>query len=229
MTNVNSAPGPLPGILPVFPLTGVLVFPGMLLPLHIFETRYRNMVEDALAADAVFGMIQPVVPRQDNRPLPGSENEIPELYNVGCAGYIEKWERLSDGRYVLELRGMNRFRSREELPSVRGYRRVRADYRAFADSSTGENWRCSRTALMEALKAYSQNHALLFQEDQVESLSDFELVNVLGMSLPFHPAEKQALLEASSLHDRETVLLDLLRLGSGTSQSQKASSTRTVH
>src|SRR5688572_24110488 len=128
MANINSAPKSLPETLPVFPLTGAIVFPGMVLPLHVFEPRYRNMVEDALAADAVFGMIQPVVPRQDNRPLPGDENENPDIYKVGCAGFIERWQKLSDGRFVLELRGVNRFRSETELPPDRGYRRVKAVY-----------------------------------------------------------------------------------------------------
>src|SRR2546428_9670864 len=90
MANVNSVPKSLPEILPVFPLTGVLVFPGMILPLHIFEPRYRNLAEDVLSAEGVFGMIQPVVPREDNRPLPGMEKETPELYGVGSAGYIKR-------------------------------------------------------------------------------------------------------------------------------------------
>ncbi len=219
----------LPEILPVFPLTGVLLLPEMVLPLHIFEPRYRNMVEDALKGGAVFGMVQPLVPRQDNRPLPGSEKESPELYRVGCAGYIEKWERLPDGRYVLELRGTRRFRSAGELPLLRGYRRVKADYGAFADSQADDGWRCDRARLMKALEGYVRNRGLLLQERPVEQLSDLELVNVLSMSLPFHPAEKQALLEAPSLKDRESVLLDLLCLGSGNLDPEKGPPVRTVH
>jgi uncharacterized protein len=110
----------LPEILPVFPLTGVLLLPGTTLPLHIFEPRYRNMVEDVLEGDKIFGMIQPVVPRQDNRPLPGAETETPELYKIGCAGYIESWEKFSDGRFFVQLKGLNRFRYEEELPHNRG-------------------------------------------------------------------------------------------------------------
>ena len=229
MANVNSAPKSLPEILPVFPLTGALVFPGMILPLHIFEPRYRNMVEDALNADAVFGMVQPVVPRHDNRPLPGAEKETAELYSVGCAGYIERWERLSDGRYVLELRGMNRFRSQSELPLNRGYRRVKASYSEFADFPTDREWRCNRAHLVKTLEEYAKAHGLGLQLGQVERLSDIELVNTLCMSLPFHPTEKQALLEARSLQDRETVLLNLLRLGSGSLDPEQVPPPRTVH
>ena len=99
---------PVPEILPIFPLTGVLVLPGTVLPLHIFEPRYRNMVEDVIETDKVFGMIQPFVPQPDNQPRPGAEKESPELYKIGCAGYIEKCEKSADGRFFIQLKGVNR-------------------------------------------------------------------------------------------------------------------------
>ena len=215
-----TAPTPftsLPEILPVFPLTGVLLLPGTFLPLHVFEPRYRNLVEDALKAEGVFGMIQPIVPRQDNRPQPGAEKETPELYSVGCAGHIKSYEKLPDGRYMIQLKGLNRFRSEGDLPLLRGYRRVKASYREFPDSSVGQDWRCDRVAVLQALQEYGRANGLELKSDQVERFADIEFVNLLGVSLPFHPAEKQALLEASSLRDREAVLLNLLRLGSGPS------------
>jgi Lon protease-like protein len=229
MANVNNPPQSLPAVLPVFPLTGVLVFPGMVLPLHVFEPRYRNMIDDALQADNVFGMIQPIVPRQDNRPLPGAENEAPELYGVGCAGYIERWEKFPDGRYALELRGMTRFRSQGELPLHRGYRRVKASYDGFVDSPIPKDWRCNRPLLMKALEAYAANHGFVLQLDQVEQISDMELIHSVGMSLPFHPSEQQALLEAASLDDRQAVLINLLRLGSGDVNPEQGPPSRTVH
>jgi hypothetical protein len=174
-------------------------------------------------------MIQPVVPRQDNRPLPGADNENPELYAVGCAGYVERWQKLSDGRYVLELRGVNRFRSEAELAANRGYRRVKASYGGFADSRIDPSWRCRREDLIESLEAYSSAHSLGLQLGQVEKYSDIELVNILGMSLPFHPTEKQALLEAPSLKDRESVLFDLMRLGAGNLDPEEPAPPRTVH
>ena len=229
MANVRSAPKLLPEVLPVFPLTGVLVFPGMILPLQVFEPRYRNMVEDALDADGVFGMIQPLVPRQDNRPLPGAGKETPELYGIGCAGYVETWEKLPDGRYILELRGMSRFRSEQELPLYRGYRRVKASYRDFADFSINSDWHCNRDRLMETLQEYARDHGMVLQAERVERVSDIELINILGMSLPLHPAEKQALLEAPSLQDQEGVLLNLLRFGSSSSDPEQPFPPRTVH
>src|SRR3989338_167740 len=212
-----TAPTPftsLPEILPVFPLTGVLLLPGTFLPLHVFEPRYRNLVEDALKAEGVFGMIQPIVPRQDNRPQPGAEKETPELYSVGCASHIESSEKLPDGRYMIQLKGLNRFRSEGDLPLLRGYRRVKASYREFPDSSVGQDWRCDRVAVLQALQEYGRANGLELKSDQVERFADIEFVNLLGVSLPFHPAEKQALLVASSLRDRETGTLNQMRIGS---------------
>ena len=131
---------PLPEILPVFPLTGVMLLPGTVLPLHIFEPRYRAMVEDALEGQKIFGMIQPLAPQNDNRgPQPDAENSAPDLYKVGCAGYIEKWEKLPDGRFFVQLKGVNRFRFNEEIALQRGYRRVKAMYGEFSDAGTGAN------------------------------------------------------------------------------------------
>ncbi len=219
----------LPEILPVFPLTGMLLLPGTILPLHIFEPRYRNLVEDALQGEAVFGMIQPFVPQHDNRPLPGAEKDSPELYRVGCAGHIERWEKLPDDRYVIQLRGVNRFRFEQEMPLLRGYRRVKANYSAFPDFSAEQGWRCDRDNVIEALARYATVHGFELEVDQVRRLADVELINLLGVALPFHPAEKQALLEAPSLKDRETVLLDLLHLGAGPDTSGSDIPSRTIN
>lgn len=210
---------PLPEILPVFPLTGVLLLPGTVLPLHVFEPRYRNMVEDALDNMRVFGMIQPFVPQQDNRPAPGAETEKPTLYKIGCAGHIERWERLPDGRFFLQLRGVNRFSFSEELPLLRGYRRIRARYEKFPDATLHEGWQCERQAIVQALASYGQAHGMDVKIEQADRFTDLELVNLLGVSLPFHPAEKQALLEALTLKERESVLIDLLRLDTGPDDS----------
>jgi Lon protease-like protein len=219
----------LPGILPVFPLTGVLLLPGTVLPLHIFEPRYRNMVDDALGAERVFGMIQPVVPQLDNRPAPGFENQTPELYRVGCAGYIEKWEKFPDGRFFIQLKGVNRFRVEEELVMRRGYRRVRASYGEFSDATLPPGWRCQRQAVLRALEDYGKAHGMQVKPEHADRFSDVELINLLGVSLPFHPAEKQALLEAPTLKERENVLINLLRLGTGPEDPSSDIPPRTVN
>ena len=219
----------LPEQLPVFPLTGVLLLPGTVLPLHIFEPRYRNMIEDALDANRIFGMIQPFTPQKDNRPQPGADKEVPDLYKVGCAGYIDMCEKLPDGRFFIQLKGVNRFRVEQELPVKRGYRSVKAIYQDFPDAILGEGWECQRQAVLDALGEYGRAHGMEVKPEQADRFSDIELVNLLGVSLPFHPAEKQALLEAPTLKDREKMLVNLLRLGAGPADPDPDTTPRTLN
>ncbi len=229
--NESTGPVPpaLPEVLPVFPLTGVLLLPGTALPLQVFEPRYRNLLEDVLAAERVFGMIQPFVPRQDNRPLPGAEPDAPELYGAGCAGYVEHSEQAPDGRYLIRLRGRQRFRVLKELPLQRGYRRVRADYGAFPqDADPPGDFRCERERLTAALLAYAKNRGMKIETERLASLSDLDLIDSAATGLPFHPSEKQALLEAPTLAERASVLLGLLELG-GQPPSEGAEGTGPVN
>jgi Lon protease-like protein len=207
-----------------------MMLPGTILPLHIFEARYRAMVEDALAGDRIFGMIQPFAPQDDNRgPQPGASSEAPDLYKVGCAGYIEKFEKFPDGRFFVQLKGVNRFRFDQELELHRGYRRVKALYREFPDAKLSEGWTCQREAVLQALEVFGKAHGMEVKPKQAEKFSDLELVNLLGVSLPFHPAEKQALLEAPTLADREHMLIDLLRLNAGPSGTDPDSTPHTLN
>ena len=176
----------LPDVLPVFPLTGVMLLPGTVLPLHIFEPRYRNMVEDALDGDKVFGMIQPFAPQNDNRgPQPDAANAAPDLYKVGCAGLIEKSENLADGRFFVQLKGVNRFRFTEEFSLQRGYRRVKAIYQEFPDANLAEGWQCERAAVLEALSLFGKAHGMQVRPDQAERFSDLELINLLAFRCRF--------------------------------------------
>jgi Lon protease-like protein len=221
---------PLPEILPIFPLTGVMLLPGTVLPLHIFEPRYRNMVEDALGGDKIFGMIQPFAPQDDNRgPRSGADPGVPELYKVGCAGFIEQSERFPDGRFFVQLKGVNRFRYENELPLYRGYRRVRGIYREFPDATLEQDWQCDRAAVLSALAAYGEAQGRRVNPEHAQRFSDLELVNLLSVSLPFHPAEKQALLEAPTLKDRELMLVNLLRLGGGAPEPDTGTPPRTLN
>lgn len=203
-----------PEILPLFPLTGVLLLPGMLLPLNIFEPRYCNMVRDALAGGRHIGMIQPLVPRQDNRPPPGVEPEAPELYAVGCAGLLEHHQLAPDGRYLIHLRGMCRFRIAEELPLHEGYRRVRADFAEFAADGEEPEGNHDAARLLEALEVYAAGRSLRMDWEQARRMPGPALIDSLAVSLPYAPPEKQALLEAPDIAARESMLIDLLKLGS---------------
>jgi uncharacterized protein len=203
----------LPEIIPVFPLTGSLLLPGNLLPLNVFEPRYRNLVADALDGDQVIGMVQPVTPRQDNWVAAAQQPESPEIYTVGCLGRIEEHEPQDDGRHLIVLRGVARFRVREELPLKRGYRRVKADYSEFQRDLDELNVFLNPSQMMRALRAFGEKHDLELDYDLLASVPGISLLNGLSVALPFRPAEKQALLEAADPAVREELLLALMGMG----------------
>ncbi|HEY0511081.1 MAG TPA: LON peptidase substrate-binding domain-containing protein [Thermoanaerobaculia bacterium] len=203
----------LPEIIPVFPLTGSLLLPGNLLPLNVFEPRYRNMVADALEGNQYIGMIQPFTPRQDNWVDSAEAPDDPEIYRIGCLGRIEECEPQDDGRYLIVLRGVSRFRIREELPRPRGYRRVRVDYAEFERDSDELNVFLNPKRMMKALRAFGEKHDLEFDYDLLASVPGISLLNGLSVALPFGPAEKQALLEAADPAVREDLLLTLMGMG----------------
>jgi Lon protease-like protein len=203
----------LPTVLPIFPLTGSLLLPGNLLPLNVFEPRYRNLVADALEGERLVGMIQPLVPRQDNWVEAAQASDDPELYSVGCVGRIDECEPQQDGRYLILLRGVCRFRVRTELPIHREYRRVQADSSEF-QSDLGElQVDVNPARIMRALRAFGVANDLEFDFDLLGSVPGISLLNGLSVALPFRPAEKQALLEAAGPAEREEMLLTLMGMG----------------
>jgi Lon protease-like protein len=222
---------PVPSVLPVFPLTGSLLLPGTLLPLNIFEPRYRNLVTDALEAGKHIGMIQPIVPRLDNfGPMePLLLEETPKLYSVGCVGRIERAEQQPDGRYEIVLRGICRFRVREELPEQRGYRRVSADYAEFPRDAMEPQVSLDPSRMLGALRAFGEAHSLEFDFGLLGSLPGISLLNGLAVALPFRPEEKQALLEADGPMEREQLLLALMGMGLEPLSTDEYYSPPTVH
>jgi Lon protease-like protein len=205
-----------PRILPIFPLTGVVVLPLNWLPLHVFEPRYRALVEDALAGAGFIGMIQPLVPRDDNAPDPDAEpGDDPEVYPVGCAGRIERCERQPDGRFLLLLRGVSRFRVRAELAPRRGYRRVEADYEEFAADLAEAEAEVDPGPALAAARALGRVRGFDLDVDKLAGLPGFSLVNGLAAAMPLSPAEKQALLEAPDPAARQELLTSLLEMNAG--------------
>jgi hypothetical protein len=203
----------LPTVLPIFPLTGSLLLPGNLLPLNVFEPRYRNLVADALEGERLVGMIQPLVPRQDNWVEAAQGSDDPELYSVGCAGRIDECEPQQDGRYLILLRGVCRFRVRNELPIHREYRRVQADSSEFQSDLAELQVDVNPARIMRALRAFGVAHDLELDFDLLGSVPGISLLNGLSVALPFRPAEKQALLEAAGPAEREEMLLTLMGMG----------------
>ncbi len=196
----------LPDVIPIFPLAGALLLPGGRLPLNIFEPRYLNMTAAALAAPhRLIGMIQP----QD-----GTTGDHPEVFATGCAGRMISFGETEDGRYLITLKGIARFRVIDELPLRSGYRRIRASYAEFHDdlAETSRPLSIDRDRLLRALRAYLTHQGVEANWDAIEGTEDSRLVTSLAMMCPFRPSEKQALLEAATLDDRAQVMVTLLEM-----------------
>ena len=195
----------LPVILPIFPLTGVLLLPRGRLPLNIFEPRYLAMTRDALAGERLIGMVQPSDP--------AASGSNPPVYPTGCAGRITSFSETDDGRFLITLTGTSRFRIREELPLLEGYRRVVPDWHEFArDLGNEEEPSFDRERLLRGLKGYFQQHQISADWDAITSVSGDRLVSSIAMICPFDPSEKQALLEASDLAERARLLTAIVEM-----------------
>jgi Lon protease-like protein len=218
MGQVAPRPQDLPEEIPVFPLAGALLLPGGKLPLNVFEPRYLALVEDALALGRMFGMVQPdpALPAQDQFPADqvGTDAE-PGLYRIGCLGRLSSFSETDDGRYLITLTGVGRFRIESELPPRRGYRRVRVSYAPFvADlDPAAAPAPVPREALLTALRGYFARRGFDANWDAIRRMADPVLVSTLCMVCPFEPAEKQALLEAPDEAARAGALLALLQMG----------------
>ena len=208
----------LPQLIPVFPLDGAVLLPGGELPLQIFEPRYLNMVDDAMAGDRVIGMIQ----------TQGGSRARPRLAAIGGLGRITSYAETSDGRYLITLTGVCRFEAGEELDLRMPYRQVRAAYAKFMDDlaedgEAVEAGEFARARFGRALKRFLNRRELDIDWDEAKAAPLEALVNSLCMGLPFAPSEKQALLEAPDLIARFQTLTTLLEIDSGDSDDRRPS------
>lgn len=204
----------LPEVIPVFPLTGALLLPGGQLPLNVFEPRYLAMFDAALAGNRLIGMIQPVLGE-------GGEGLRPALSSVGCIGRITSFAETGDGRYIVSLSGICRFRVMEEVGEGHPYRTV--GFMPFMSDLSGEEDDASvnRNDLLRVFRAYLDANKLEADWESVERAGTRTLVNSLSMMSPFGPAEKQALLEAPDLKTRADTLIAITEifLASGGSET----------
>jgi len=213
--SASEALDPLPAAVPVFPLTGAVLFPRGVLPLNIFEPRYLAMVRDAMAAtgaaNRVIGIIQP---RE-------SDTNPPPLYHVGCLGRISDYRETDDGRILIALVGTSRFRVGAELERDTLYRQVMTDYHSFAeDRDEAESLdAATRSAVEDALRPYLDARGLAADWEAVQSADDDALIITLASALPFEPAEKQALLETVNLAERAQTLATLMSFAAGSGPS----------
>jgi Lon protease-like protein len=195
----------LPQVIPVFPLGGALLLPRGILPLNIFEPRYLNMIDDAMASERIIGMIQ----TRD-----GGPRETPALASMGCAGKITSFTETADGRYLISLTGLCRFKVAQELNLSSPYRQVRADYAACEDdlADPAEPEVGARDEVFSALKLYLEHGGLALDWGAAADAPLDSLIVSLSMALPFDAVEKQALLEAPDLVARRKTLIALLQI-----------------
>jgi Lon protease-like protein len=197
----------LPTTLTVFPLTGAVLLPRGQLPLNIFEPRYLAMVDAALAGNRMIGMVQPA--ENENLTLK------PALCAVGCTGRLTGFRETEDGRYLITLTGICRFRMVDELKVSTPFRQITADYRSFGEDlnppvDTAEAF--PRSRLVSALKTYLVHRDMQADWESMANAPAEALVNALAMLCPFEPAEKQALLEAADWTERVKTLIALLEM-----------------
>ena len=200
--------GELPAVVPVFPLPGVLLLPTVQLPLNIFEPRYLALFNDALAGNRYVGMIQP----SDIIDEPGTS----PLHTVGCLGRISTSSETEDGRLLVTLTGVSRFKIRQEVLAMTPYRQVEADYSFFAQDQRhqAESDSLDRSEILTVLKSYFASLGMEAGGDSMHTMPITVLVNQLAMLCPFEAIEKQALLEAKDVVSRYRLLIDLMKMAS---------------
>ena len=189
-----------PTRVPLFPLTGAILFPRSHLPLHIFEERYRAMVEDAMAGPGRIAMIQPA-----------NESEAPSLYQVGCVGELVGVEELDDGRYNIMLLGSQRFRLIAEATSDTPYRQADIDLEAFDDDDPEPLSSIQRADVEREARRFGDSLRLAVDWDAVGRLDDEMLVNAIAQVAPFDAGAKQALLEEPTLTGRADLVVQLMQ------------------
>ena len=196
----------LPKKLPIFPLSNFIIFPKTTVPLNIFETRYVEMINDSMKSNKLIGMIQP-------RVLNNQDDFTPELYQVGCMGKITSFKETEDGRYLIDLKGIIRFRILEEINSDKKYRECKIDFQNFYEDleNKKEELKFSDLELIfKDLKTLFERRGFIINWKGLEKQSLDETINALAMASPFTLEEKQVLLEAKDLKIRKTKIAEIL-------------------
>ena len=195
----------LPKKIPLFPLSNFIIFPKTTVPLNIFEPRYVDMVNESMKANKLIGMIQP-------KAVVAKEN-LPDLYNIGCLGKITSFKETEDGRYLIELKGLIRFKITQEIKSKNKYREYEVDFNNFHHdlNETKEQIKFSDLELIfKDLKSLFEKRGFIINWKELEKQSLSEIINALAMTSPFTLEEKQVLLEAENLGIRKNKIAEIL-------------------
>ena len=196
----------LPNKIPVFPLSNFIIFPKTTVPLNIFEPRYIEMINDSMKSNKIIGMIQPKFSK--------NEEEIPILHEVGCIGKITSFRETKDGRYLIELKGLVRFKSISELKTEKKYRVLEVNYENYLQDLEGkkEELKFSDLELIfKDLKSLFEKRGFIINWKALEKQSLDEIINALSMASPFSIEEKQILLEAENLNIRKKKISEILK------------------
>jgi len=193
----------LPKEIPVFPLSNFIIFPKTTVPLNIFEPRYINMVDDVMKGNRIIGMIQPKK----------SNQKIPILYNIGCAGKITSFNETEDGRYLIVLKGISRFKIIKEIENKKLYRQYNVDFKEFSYDLKEKNEEIKFSDLeliFKNLKSLFIKQGYIINWKELEKQNLNQTINILSMASPFSLEEKQILLETVSLNERSKKLEQIL-------------------
>ena len=186
-----------PNIIPVFPLSGVIYFPKTNLPLNIFEQRYLNLVDDAYNKNKLMGMVQ-------------SKRENNNVYEVGCMGKISDYQKSKDGRILINLTGISRFKILKEIPNNKLYREFKVGYESFSQDVENAHNEVDSKELMEKARTFFKRNGLLLNWREFEKLDNAQKINTLAMIAPITNEEKQKLLEAISLDNKIKTLESII-------------------
>ena len=194
-----------PKVVPVFPISNFIIFPKTTVPLNIFEPRYIEMVNSSMRSNKYIGMIQPKKQSDDN--------EIPELHNIGCLGKIVSFNETKDDRYLIELKGILRFKIIKEIKTSNPYREYEVDFSNFIHDLEDEKEQIKFSDLeliFKDLKSLFEKRGFIINWKQLEKQSLDETINALAMASPFSLEEKQVLLEAENLDIRKDKISQIL-------------------
>ena len=194
-----------PKKIPVFPLSNFIIFPKTTVPLNIFEPRYIDMVNDSMKTNKMIGMIQP---KSNN-----DQTNKPDLHEVGCLGKITSFAETNDGRFLIEVKGLNRFHSIKELETEKKYRILEVDFTQFSNDLSNENEELKFSDLeliFKDLKSLFEKKGFIVNWKALEKQGLNETINALAMASPFSLEEKQILLETVSLDSRKKKIAQIL-------------------
>ena len=186
-----------PKVIPVFPLSGVIYFPNTNLPLNIFEQRYLDLVNDTYNKDKLMGMVQ--AQKSDN-----------EVYKIGCLGKISDYQKSKDGRILINLTGICRFKILKEVSNKKLYREFQVDYKSFDNDMDSIHNEINSEALMEKAKIFFKKNGLLLNWKEFEKLDKIQKINTLAMISPITNEEKQKLLETITLENKVMTLESII-------------------